>query len=114
MLAAEEEFNKKTNIINLFMHIEQVSLLKKIILNESQNFMLEKRGLQNITNTNIKSAEELKLIQEENQKEKKNKLINYLKEKTLEESLSDVDNLLMNYMNDEEFDKINKIIEEEL
>ncbi len=45
MKAAEEELKEKFDIFSFFKSLEQITLLRKILLNESQSFMLKNTDL---------------------------------------------------------------------
>ena len=55
LVAAEDIIKKKSEVIDLWKSLDQFRLLTKIILNESQCFMIQNRNLQCINNTKIKS-----------------------------------------------------------
>ncbi len=82
ILAAEKTIEHKSEIFELWKELDQLRLFKKIFFNESQCYMLKKRGLQILVNKESKddlSNEELKDLEEiKNQKNKKD-LIDYFK-----------------------------------
>ncbi len=102
MKAAEEQLDTKTEITELFKIIDQFRLLKKIFLNENQCFMLDNREIQNIYNNKMKrTSKEIFELNEEKFKKKKNKFYEYITAKTIEKSLSQIDELLLKYLDDE-------------
>ncbi len=99
--AAEELFEKKTEIIELFNFIDQFRLMKKIFLNKNQCFMLENRDTQSINNNNTKRLNKMMYeLNEDKINKNKSNLKEYLAKKKKEDSLTEVDNLLLEYMDD--------------
>ena len=96
--ASNREISRKTDALDLIKLTDQFKLIKKIILNENQCFMLQKRGLKEIINTKIISEEEEDIQEVEKEKENIKKLINYMNKKNNDDSLSPVDLMLFNYM----------------
>jgi len=105
--AAGREYLKKTEIIDLWRNIDQLKILIKLVLNESQSFMLKNKGLKNIVNKdskrviNIGSKDSLLDIKEEKYKEDKIKLLNYLKLKLAGNQLPNVDKVLFGYLDEQ-------------
>jgi len=102
---AEAEISKKFDIIEHLKVQNQIRLLKKLLLNENQCYLLENRELHLLNNNkSIKmplttvEIEDLDLITE---KQKSAKLIEYLKNKKQDNSFSVVDTLLLKYSNQE-------------
>ncbi len=112
MMAAEKEIEWKSDVLNLWKVIDQLRLLKKIILNENQCFMLNNRDLQTITNK-IEDAKQksIKDLDEEKFQKRKNKLIEYLKNK---KSKTPVELLLFKYVDDDLKTEIRQEIEFDL
>ena len=57
MEAVDGELSNKADFLNYVKLITQFGLMKKILLNESQCFMIENRDLQTIVNKNHKRDE---------------------------------------------------------
>ncbi len=108
MLAAEEVVSNKSEILELWKKLDQVSLLKKIILNENQCYMLNNRDLQTVINKRNSKVRDLKLINEEKNNERKVNLIEYLKKKKSENDLNIIDNLLYKYLDEKLKEEISK------
>ena len=107
---AEAEISKKFDVIENLKSQNQMRLLKKLLLNENQCYLLENRELhilnndKNNKNTTISGElEDLNLLIE---KQKTAKLFEYLKIKKQENSFSVVDTLLIKYLNEELKNKI--------
>ncbi len=104
MKAAEDELKEKFDIISFFKRAEQLSIMKKIFLNECQAFMLRNIDLPLISNETSSfnpSMEELKQLKVEKINRKKEKLKEYLKKNKDENTLSKIDQLLFSYMDSE-------------
>ena len=106
-IAADKIIDHKSEIFNLWKHLEQLNILKKIILNENQNHMINTIGLKNITNRIEKEKElpddnckELKDIEEEKIEERNKRLIEYYKWKKENNIENVMDELLMYYLED--------------
>ncbi len=98
--AAEEELRNKTEISNLLATNDQFGLLKMLILNQFQCFMLENRERHFILNKrNCDLLGELRDLSGEKKQKKESELISYLKTKRNENSLSDIDNILFRFLN---------------
>ena len=101
--ASNKEINKKIDALSFIKTLEQFNLIKKIVLNESQCYMLQNRELKRIIDTKIKTVEQENQEELENEKENKNKnkLLAYLLNKKKENSLTSVDLMLVNYLEPE-------------
>ncbi len=103
---AEEEIKEKSDFINLMKTIDQLRLLRKLILNESQNFMLENREKHFATNKKEGNLDVIKSIREERKKKKEKDLIRYIRAMNNNNTLTDTDRLLMSYLNEDLKDKL--------
>ncbi len=99
MLAAESSIAKKTEILEMLKTLDQFRLLKKIILNENQCFMMDQRDLQMIVNKNARSNDEIEKLLEDIKQEKRSNLIHYLKSLKQESKVTSIDTLLFGYLN---------------
>ena len=94
----QRDIDKRIEILDFIKMRDQFRLIKKIILNENQCYMLQKRELHKIIDSKILTDEQ-KLKEEENLEfEKKQNLINYLKTKKESNNLSPIDILLFKYL----------------
>ena len=92
-------FANKTNIVKLLKMIDQLRLLRKIILNEEQCFMLQNRGSQTIINKrSFLSNMCLEQINEVKDKVNAENLAKYLDTRNVDDNLSSIDLLLLKYM----------------
>ncbi len=103
MKACEEEIKVKTEVDYIFKSLDQFRLLKKLLLNEVQCFMLENRERHCIYNRIDEDSkkglvEELKSLNQEKMIKNENQLKVYLKKKKKENNLTDIDNLLVAYL----------------
>jgi len=106
MKAAEEELEKKLEITELFKVIDQFRLLKKILLNENQCFMLDNREIQNINNKNRKNLQKLGVkegalaieLNKLKYETKKKNLCKYIAKRKSDGSLTAIDEILLKYM----------------
>ena len=108
--ASKKEINKKIDIEDLLKVKDQFKLLQKIILNENQCYMLKKRELHRIIDSKIINSQQEKDLNEEKNKTSEDKLIEYLKSRKLSDSLSQTDNLLYGYLEEEMKDKIKQVV----
>ncbi len=98
MKAAEEEMKEKFNIISFFKNLDQLRVLKKIILNEPQCYMLKNIDKYLISNSQNSSVNTMKMIKADKIKSKKEKLEEYLKKKNEDGTVNNVEELLFCYM----------------
>ena len=107
MLSAEKLIERKSDIFDLWSELDQLQLLKKIVLNEEQCFMLKNRGLKLITNKiSLNTNDEIRDLEDKKSKEKLAKLIEYLNSGNKEEKLNKVDNLLVSYLDSHFFEEL--------
>jgi len=112
IMLANNEIEKKFNFLETIKFIDQVSVLKQIILNEEQTFMLDNKDKLLINNTlTVEDSEELINLLK---KDKEKKLIEYLNMKKLTNKLSEVDLLLYNNLNDEIRSKVQETVNIEI
>jgi len=108
-LLANKIIKQKSDIFELWKTIDQFSLLKKIVLNENQCFMIKNRGIKEIS---IK-PENLQLKEEDLEEERNDediiKLIEYFKSRNDKKKCNDIDDLLFNYL---DHDIKSKIVDE--
>ena len=109
--SAEKIIEKKSEILELWHIIDEFNLFKKLFLNEDQCFMLKNKDLKLIVEKYNK--ENLDDKEEEIEEMKLLKLIEYYKNKKLNNKLNDEYDLLFIYLKDEFkqkiIDEINKI-----
>ncbi len=105
MKGAENEIKEKIEIANLLKVTDQFRLLRKILLNENQCYMMEKREKHCIRikeEGNYVKGKMKSLVVRNLKNEKKSKkchmLNSYLTKKIKENSMTDVDNLLYQYL----------------
>ncbi len=106
--SANYEIDKRTstlNILNLFDHFK---VIKQIVLNENQCFMIDKMGKKTITNKIISSKKEFTTVMEERDKSKEIRLVKYLKDKTHEGGLDETDIMLYKMMDEEIQERVRK------
>ncbi len=96
--ATDREIEKKIEITDLLRMLDQFRLVKKIIMNESQCYMMKKRDKQRVIDTRIVSAEEEDKQEEERENQDKKNLVQYLINKKDEKKISSVDILLFKYL----------------
>ena len=106
--AATVEVDKRTSTLGILSLFEQFKVLKKVVLNENQCYMLDNKGKKPITNQEIPSLKEFTEAFEERNRSKEEKLILYLKDKKLESGIVEVDYLLFKLMNEDLQKRINK------
>jgi len=95
ILAAEKIIEKQRDIFELWRKLDQNLLLKKMILNESQYYMLEKRGLRPITDkVHTDSLDAVRNLHDVKEEEDKKKFYEYIKELRLKNEVSDIDKFL--------------------
>jgi len=99
---AHDLMQKKIDILELVKFIDQFRLLKKIILNENQCYMLENRENQTIINKPVESED----IFTWKRQKKDESLIKYLKNKNDQNDFDHIDNLLYSYLEKEIKDKV--------
>lgn len=104
---AKREVQKRIEALHVLKIIDQFNLIKKLLLNKNQCYMLEKRERSKVINFEIKSV--LEENQEFDEIEMKNKslLKEYLLKKKAENSLETLDVLLFKYMDESISTEIN-------
>jgi len=97
---AQRKIEENLEVTNLLRALDQVKLLKKVVLNSEQCFMLDNKGRFEVTNQILASKgitkvdEDDPIIYEEKFKIKKDKLAKYFKAKKEEENISKLDEYL--------------------
>jgi len=118
IIAADNIISDKAEIFELWKCLDQFKLLKKILLNENQCYMLNHIGLKEILNKIDKENHvlpeqeypELKDIEGNKEKVRRLKLIEYYKLNKVKNESNNIDDLLWYYLDDE----VKQVIEEEL
>ncbi len=112
LIAAETEIENKTEIFEVWKMFDQFRLLKKIVLNESQCFMMKNRAKQLINNETIKSnqSNEAQILEESKFQNEENKMREYLKLRKEEGILTSIDYLLHKYLDEEMKEKLNSVV----
>jgi len=105
---AEKELNKKLDIVELCKNFNQFRLLKKLLLNKNQCYLLENRELNSLTIVKSIPNEEIEDLNEYYEKKRFNLLVEYLKLKKFDENISNIDKLLIKYLNYDLRDKLKK------
>jgi len=105
---AEHEIDKRVDTLNVFQLFEQFKIIKQILLNQNQCYMLDNKGKQIIYNKKISSKSDYSKVMEEKKLRTEEKLIAYLKEKKEKNQVNEVDILLFNLM--EEDIKLNQVV----
>ncbi len=101
ILAADKEIENKTEIFELWKELDELRLLKKILLNENQIYMIKNRELQRIiVNKEIgqissNEISSLKEIENNNEKKSKRDLIEYLKSI---KQFNKIDEIMLKYL----------------
>jgi len=103
----ELEIEKKTNIIEIFKIFSQFQLLKKLLLNENQCYLLENRELHTLANSKSTPIEEIEDLNEIKEKQRTEKLLEYLRKLSKANINSNIDILLLKYLNEELKMKLN-------
>ena len=98
-----DELKKKIDIIPMLTNIDKLDKLKKILLNKNQIFMLENKNLKVINQKqyNDKTIESYEDLKKKLRLENINELLFYLKKRSYERSINDVDKLLLADMENE-------------
>ena len=109
----ETEIESKFDIIKVFKLFNEFFLLKKLLLNETQCYLLKNREVQTITNNKSTPIEIIEDLNEVKEKQKINKLIDYLKTKKQQNNFSNIDLLLLKFLNDDLKIQLKKDVEED-
>ena len=96
-----EDFKKRTEIIETLRLFEELKILKQILLNETQCFMIKNRNPQVILGGKILNHKGAEQLLEEKFKKKKEDMIIYFEEKKTSKKLSEIDYLLFKYLRDD-------------
>jgi len=98
-----DELKKKIDIIPMLTNIDKLDKLKKILLNKNQIFMLENKNLKVINQKqyNDETIESYEDLKKKLRLENINELLFYLKKRSYERSINDVDKLLLADMENE-------------
>ena len=100
--SAKSELDKRYSTVNILALFEQFKVLKQIVLNENQCFMLDHKGKKIITNITNNSDKEFTEAFEEINRKKEEKLVKYLlQKKDLDEGFEETDILLLRSMEDD-------------
>ncbi len=99
LAAADQSIKKRLDIVQFLHSQEQLELLKKIILNENQCYMLEHRDLKFILDKGILDEMRTKQLKEQKNQDEVIKLTSYLKDRIKKNNLSKVDLLLFEFLN---------------
>jgi len=86
-------------------------VIKKLLLNENQCFLLENRGMHTLTNSKSKPLGEIQDLDVVKFNESFRKCLEYLKSKKQEVGFSDIDLILIKYLKEEISSKINEEIQ---
>jgi len=108
---AEKELEKKFDVIEVFKLFNQLRVIKKLLLNENQCFLLENRGMHTLTNSKSKPLGEIQDLDVVKFNESFRKCLEYLKSKKQEVGFSDIDLILIKYLKEEISSKINEEIQ---
>jgi len=95
----EVEVSKKFDIIEVFKSLNQLRLLQKLLLNENQCYLLENRELHTLNNSKTVPRKEIENLSELKEKQRFTKLVDYILIKKQENNLSNIDVLLLKYLN---------------
>lgn len=106
--SAEFEIEKKLDMLKVLQSFDQFKILKQILLNQNQCYMLDNKGKSRIYNKRISSKADFSKVIEEKKVQKDLELIKYLREKKENDEISEVDRLLFNLMDEELKMKINE------
>ena len=108
---ADKILDQRSEIMNVWHNFDQFKLFQKILLNESQNFMLQRRGKQQILSDGLlPTPEEVHILDEINFLKSKNILVDYFSSRKRDNKISTVDILLYNYCEEDLKNEIEKII----
>ena len=108
---AEQEIERKFDILEVLNSLNRLRLLQKILLNKSQCYMLANREIQTITNYKKNPSERVEDLNEIKEKQKIANLFNYLGIKKQENNFTNIDILLLKYLNEDLKGKIKQEID---
>ena len=107
--SAKAELDRRYSTVNILALFEQFKVLKQIVLNENQCFMLDHKGKKIITNDTENTDKEFTEAFEDINRKKEEKLVNYLLEKkNYDQGFEETDILLLRSMEDELQKRIKK------
>jgi len=96
---AETETSKKFDIIEVFKLFNQLRLLKKLLLDKNQCYLLDNRELHSLTHNKIETTDTIQDLNQIIETENFDNLIEYLKAK--EQNLSNIDLVLLSYLKED-------------
>jgi hypothetical protein len=105
---AELEINKKIDTLSILSLFDQFRILKNILLNQNQCFMLDNIGKKVVYNKKINKKKDYTEAFLEMVKKKEKELIAYLKERNDSKELNEIDILLYSTIDEEIKEKIDK------
>jgi len=88
--SVDTELDKKCDFVEITKSLDQLRLLKKVILNKGQCLILNNRDLKIVT----EKAEEQNVVN----KEKNTEILNYIKERKENKMINQIDMVLFNYL----------------
>jgi len=98
---AEAETSKKFDIIEVFKQFNQLRLLKKLLLDKNQCYLLDNRELHSLTNNKSETTDTIQDLNQINETENFDNLIEYLTIKNQNKDFSVTDLLLLSYLKEE-------------
>ena len=104
--ASKHEIDKQIEIVDLIRMKNQFKLVQKILLNENQSFMLQKRELHRVIDTKIMTCEDENILNKDLEKLNIQNLINYLRLRKMENGITGTDKLLYGYLDKETKEKL--------
>ena len=107
----EDKYNKYLDILQFIKQINQFNLLKKLILNENQTFMINNQALKTVVGKYRKIDDEVfNMTTEEKLEKKQISLIDYLKSRNENNNISDYDKVLYSHLADDLKEKITDMV----
>ncbi len=94
LILAEKELEKRMNIVNLLREQDKFDLLKKVILNEGQSYMLKNIDLKSLVNASNKDS--IQFLEEKKEVESLEKLREYISKKRNGQDFNCVELLIFN------------------
>ena len=110
---ADNTLNHFINIINHLKSINQLNVIKKIILNENQCFMLSRQSKKLIVNTKPEISTNFDMLLKEEEDIKIDKLKNYLKIKIENNDFALIDKLLYDISDEQLKERLKDILDED-
>ena len=99
--SAKAELDKRYSAVNMLALFEEFKVLKQIVLNEDQCFMLNQKGKKVITNIESNTDKQFTEAFDESERKKEHKLIAYLLKKKEDQGIEETDYLLLRSMKNE-------------